>query len=69
MKIVSQNGLDFDRWFPLPRRLRASAGFMLTHKRDREHHRRTLDTIAERFGVRCGPVVGQSGSCSFLPGW
>lgn len=57
-KVVSQNGLDLDRWFPLPRRLRASAGFMLTHKRDREHHRRTLDTIAERFGVRCGPVVG-----------
>ena len=57
-KIVSQNGLDFNRWFPLPRRLRASIGFMLTHKRDREHHRRSLDTIVERFGVRCGPVVG-----------
>lgn len=57
-KIVSQYGLDIDRWFPLPRRLRASAGFMLTHKRDREHHRQALDTVAERFGVRCGPVVG-----------
>ena len=58
MKIVSQNGLDLDGWYPLPRRLRASAGFMLTHKRDREHHRRSLDKVAERFGVRCGPVVG-----------
>jgi len=57
-KIASQNGLDFDRWFPLPRRLRASAGFMLTHKRDRKHYRRALDKVAERFGVRCGPVVG-----------
>ena len=57
-KIVSQNGLDFNRWFPLPRRLRASIGFMLTHKRDREHYRRALDKVAERFGVRCGPVVG-----------
>jgi hypothetical protein len=56
-KIVSQNGLDFNRWFPLPRRLRASIGFMLTHKRDREHCRRALDKVAERFGVRCGPVV------------
>jgi hypothetical protein len=56
-QVVSQNGLDFDRWFPLPRRLRASAGFMLNHKRDRQHHRRTLDKVAERFGVRCGPVV------------
>ena len=57
-KIFSKYGLDFDRWFPPPRRLRASAKFMLTHKRDREHHRRSLDTIAERFGVRCEPVVG-----------
>jgi hypothetical protein len=58
MKVAAQYGLDLDRWFPLPRRLRASAGFMLTHKRDREHHRQALDTVAERFGVRCGPVVG-----------
>jgi len=58
MKIFSRYGLDFDRWFPLPRRLRASAKFMLNHKRDREHHRRSLDTIAERFDVRCEPVVG-----------
>jgi hypothetical protein len=57
-KIVSQNGLDFDRWFPLPRRLLASARFIFTHKRDREHHRRSLDTVAERFDIRSGPVVG-----------
>lgn len=57
MKVVSRYGLDFDRWFPLPRRLRASAGFMLTHIHDREHLRRSLDTVAERFGVRSGPVI------------
>ncbi|MCP1726585.1 hypothetical protein J2T60_000550 [Natronospira proteinivora] len=57
-KIFYQSGFDLDRWFPIPRRLRASAGFMLTHKRDRKHHRRTLDTLAERFGIRCEPVVG-----------
>ncbi len=57
-KIMSQNGLDMDRWFPLPRRLLASARFMLTHKRERERHRRSLDTVAERFDLRCGPVVG-----------
>jgi hypothetical protein len=57
-KVVSQNGLDFNRWFPLPRRLWASIVFMLAHKRDRGHHKRSLDTIAKRFGVRCGPVVG-----------
>ncbi len=56
-KMISQYGLDFNRWYPLPRRLRASAGFMLNHKRDRKHYKRALDTVAERFGVRCGPVV------------
>jgi hypothetical protein len=56
-KVISQNGLDFNRWFPHPRRLRASIGFMLTHKRDREHYRQALDKIAERFGIRCGPVI------------
>lgn len=30
--------------------------FLRTHKRDREHHRKTLDTIRDRFDVRCGPV-------------
>ena len=58
MKIVSQYGLDLDRWFPLPRRLWASAGLMFAQKRDHEHYRRTLDKVAERFGVRCGSVVG-----------
>lgn len=58
MKIVSRNGLDFDWWYPLPRRLQASAGFMLTHKRLRKHHKQSLDKVAERFGIRCGPVVG-----------
>jgi len=56
--VVSRYGLDFDRWFPLPRRLRASAEFMLTHKRDRKHYKRALDTVAERFDVRSGPVIG-----------
>lgn len=57
MSVVSRTGFDLDGWFPLPRRLRASARLMLTHKRDREHFRRALDKVAERFGVRCGPVV------------
>jgi hypothetical protein len=34
-----------------------TARFMLTHRRDREHYRRTLDTVRERFDVRCGPLV------------
>lgn len=50
-------GLDFDRWYPLPRRLAATARFVLTHRRDREHLRRSLDLVRERFDVRCGPLA------------
>ena len=55
-KVFQECGLDFDRWFPLPRRLVGMARFMLTHHREREHWRRTLDTVRERFDVRCGPL-------------
>ena len=56
-KVFAECGLDFDRWYPLPRRLVGTARFMLTHRREREHLRRTLDTVHERFDVRCGPLV------------
>jgi hypothetical protein len=49
-------GLDYDRWYPLPRRMIGMARFMLTHRRERERVRRTLDTVRERFDVRCGPL-------------
>jgi len=49
-------GLDYDRWYPLPRRMIGMARFMLTHRRERERTRRTLDTVRERFDVRCGPL-------------
>lgn len=55
-KVFAECGLDFDRWYPLPRRLAATARFMLTHRRYREHQRRTLDTVRERFDLRCGPL-------------
>jgi hypothetical protein len=55
-KVFADCGLDFDRWFPLPRRILSLARFALTHHREREHWRRTLDTVRERFDVRCGPL-------------
>jgi hypothetical protein len=55
-KVFSNCGLDLDRWFPLPRRLVGTARFMLTHRRERERYRRILDTVRERFDVRCGPL-------------
>ena len=50
-------GLDFDRWYPFPRRMAAMVKSLLTHRRQRPHVRRTLDTVRERFDVRCGPLI------------
>jgi hypothetical protein len=55
-KVFSQCGVDFNRWYPLPRRTLSTARFMLSHRRDSDHYRRTLDTVRERFDVRCGPL-------------
>ncbi|MGB8404642.1 MAG: FAD-dependent oxidoreductase [Mycobacterium sp.] len=55
-KVFLDCGLDPARWYPLPRRAVGIARFMATHHRQRPHLRRTLDTIAERFDVRCAPL-------------
>lgn len=55
-KVFLDCGLDLDRWYPLPRRVAATVRFMLTHRRERERQRQTLDTVRERFDVRCGPL-------------
>jgi hypothetical protein len=55
-KVFSQCGIDVNRWYPLPRRALDLAQFMLTHRRERERLRRSLDTVRERFDVRCGPL-------------
>jgi Pyridine nucleotide-disulphide oxidoreductase len=57
-RVFNENGLDFERWFPLPRRLPGMMRFMLTHRRERERQRRVLDTVRERFDIRCGPLGG-----------
>jgi hypothetical protein len=56
-KVFHDCGINLDRWYPLPRRMLGTVRFMRTHRREREHHRRTLETVRERFGVRCGPVI------------
>ncbi len=55
-KVFSQCGVDINNWYPLPRRVADTARFVLTHRRDRERYQRTLDTVRERFDVRCGPL-------------
>lgn len=55
-KVFAGFGSDLLLWYPLPRRLAAMARFQRTHRRDRERHRATLDTIRQRYGIRCGPL-------------
>ncbi|WP_308160695.1 FAD-dependent oxidoreductase [Mycolicibacterium goodii] len=55
--VFKECGLDFNRWYPWPRRMIGTAQFLATHRREREHLRRTLDTLHDRFGVRCGPLI------------
>ncbi|MCX6397940.1 MAG: hypothetical protein NTV23_15740 [Propionibacteriales bacterium] len=55
-KAMLDCGLDYDLWYPLPRRLVGTMGFLTTHKRDRAHHAMALDTLGMRFDVRCGPL-------------
>lgn len=57
-KVFQDCGIDPARWYPPHRRMAGTARFMLTHRRGREHLRRTLDTVRDRFDVRCGPLAG-----------
>ncbi|MGU3497533.1 FAD-dependent oxidoreductase [Mycobacterium sp. C31M] len=55
-KVFADCGLDFDRWYPRHRRMIRTVQFLRTHRAERERLRRTLDTVGERFEVRCGPL-------------
>lgn len=57
LRVIRDNGLDLDRWFPLPRRLLWTPGFLRALKRDRGGHLRALETLRQRFDLRGGPVV------------
>ena len=46
-KVFQQCGLDFDRWYPLPRRLAGQLRFL---------------AVGERFGIAHGPLVGAQAS-------
>ncbi|KAB7751147.1 FAD-dependent oxidoreductase [Mycolicibacterium mucogenicum] len=60
-KVFAGFGSDLLLWYPLPRRLAAMVRFQRTHRRDRERHRATLDTIHKRYDVRCGPLEHLTG--------
>lgn len=54
--VFQQCGLDFDRWYPWPRRFAGQLKLVASHKRDRPRQRQALDAFRERTGVRCGPL-------------
>jgi thioredoxin reductase len=58
-RVFAENGLDFEKWYPLPRRLPGMMRFVLTHRRERERQRHVLDTVRKRFDIRCGPLSEQ----------
>lgn len=49
-------GTDVDRWYPPHRRMATQLDFIRNGGRDIKHVRKSLDTVRERFGVRCGPL-------------
>ncbi|WAC55496.1 FAD-dependent oxidoreductase [Gordonia sp. SL306] len=56
-KVLAEAGFSLDLWYPLPRQMVGLVEFALSHRRQREHHRRTLDIVRDRFDIRCGPLV------------
>jgi hypothetical protein len=57
-KVFQYCGLDFDRWYPFPRRMAGVARFMATHRKDRDGYRKALDAFQKRFNLSSGPIVG-----------
>jgi hypothetical protein len=55
-KAMYDCGLDLDCYYPLPRRGIAWARFAFNHRRERQHMRQTLDTVGDRFNIRCAPL-------------
>jgi len=56
LRVFSECGVDFERWYPLPRQLLDGVSFLRFLKRHPDHFRRALEVVRERFGVRCGPL-------------
>ncbi len=58
-KVFQQCGLDFDRWYPVPRRLPGQVRFLATRRRKRPRYERALDRLGERFGIEGGTTVAE----------
>lgn len=55
-RVLMECGLDYNLWYPAPRRVAGLTRFLATHHRRRLRDQHTLDTLGTRFGIRCGPL-------------
>lgn len=60
-RVFDRCGLDLDRLFPLYRRVGAIIDLKLNGKRYVTQCRKALDRVREIHGLRCGPLVRQTG--------
>lgn len=56
MSLLDRCGLDFDRWYPLPRRLIGLIRAKSTAKADIAHCQKVLDRVGDRFDLLCRPL-------------
>jgi len=57
LSLLDRCGLDFDRWFPLPRRMSALLKMKTGAAKDIPHCQRVLNRVGARFGVHAGPLT------------
>jgi len=50
-------GMDFNLWYPLPRRLMALYRISKTAREDIRHCRKSLDAVVDRFGIAGGQLT------------
>ena len=57
LTLLSRCGIDFDRWYPFPRRVVGLLKMKAHAQRDIPRCSKTLDRVADRFGVHCRPLA------------
>lgn len=55
-KIMQECGLDFNLWYPLPRRIPVMLRLLVNRQRYLDHCRAALDRVRETQGIECGPL-------------
>ena len=56
MMLLDRCSLDFDRWYPLPRRMLGLMRLKSSAAKDIAHCRKVLERVAQRFDVECAPL-------------